>query len=231
MEERQIMEEFDKVQKQLTEDLRLQLDSKYSQEMEELYKNEQIQTNEEIQDIAEPTTRALRKEGHEASAPKEPLICWRCGETGHKKKDCVKLLFCINCGQEGHVVSRCRQPVKENCNHCSRMGHVIENCPYRRIDSYKQNNVKPYSSSRSRVPTLVGRQQTDRLRDISQRKYEEQTGNKWLQGIPETKGCKASIVTAYEWNQPQLGKENTHQFNIYEDARVLEGNKPSKLQD
>ena len=48
MEERQIMEEFDKVQKQLTEDLRWQLDSKYSQEMEELYGNEQMQTNEEI---------------------------------------------------------------------------------------------------------------------------------------------------------------------------------------
>ena len=36
VEERQIMEEFDKVQKQLTEDLKQQLDSKYSQEMEEL---------------------------------------------------------------------------------------------------------------------------------------------------------------------------------------------------
>ena len=81
------------------------------------------------------------------------------------------------------------------------------------------------------MPTLVGLQQTDRLRDISQRKYEEQTGTRWLQGIPETEGCKASIATVYEWNQPQLGKENTHKFNIYEDARVLEGNKLSKLQD
>ena len=75
VEERQIMEEFDKVQKQLIEDLRQQLDSKYSQEMEELYRNEQRQTNEEIQGIVEPTTRALRKEGQEASAPREPLIC------------------------------------------------------------------------------------------------------------------------------------------------------------
>ena len=108
---------------------------------------------------------------------------------------------------------------------------MVENCPYRRIDSYKQNNVKPYSSSRSRIPTLIGCQQTDRLRDISQRKYKEQTGTKWLQGIPETDGCEASVVTVYEWNQPQLGKENTHQFKIYENARVLEGNKPSKLQD
>ena len=67
------MEEFDKVQKQLTEDLRQQLDSKYGQEMEELYRNEQIQINEEIQGIAEPITRALRKEGHEVPTPGEPL--------------------------------------------------------------------------------------------------------------------------------------------------------------
>ena len=81
------------------------------------------------------------------------------------------------------------------------------------------------------MPTLVGRQQIGRLRDISQRKYEEQTGIKWLQSIPGTEGCKASIATVYEWNQPQLGRENTYKFNIYEDARVLEGNKPLKLQD
>ena len=42
------MEEFDKVQKQLTEDLRQQLDSKYSQETEELYRIDQMQTNEEL---------------------------------------------------------------------------------------------------------------------------------------------------------------------------------------
>ena len=190
VEERQIMEEFDKVQKQLTEDLRQQLDSKYSQEMEELYGNEQKQINEEIQGIAEPTTTALRKEGQEALATREPLICWRCSETGHKKKDCVKLPFCINCGRERHVVSRCRQPVKENCNYCNRMGHVVENCLYRRIDSYKQNNVKPYSSSRSRMPTLVGHQQTDRLRDISQRKYEEQMGLSGYRAFQRPKDVK-----------------------------------------
>ena len=68
-EERQIMKEFDKVQKQLTEDLRQQLDSKYGQETEELYRNEQMLTSEEIRGIAEPITRALRKEGHEVQHP------------------------------------------------------------------------------------------------------------------------------------------------------------------
>ena len=81
------------------------------------------------------------------------------------------------------------------------------------------------------MPTLVGHQQIGRLRDISQRKYEEQTGIKWLQSIPETEGYEASVVTVYEWNQPQFGRENAHKFNIYKDAKVLEGNKPSKLQD
>ena len=57
------MKEFDKVQKQLTEDLKQQLDSKYGQETEKLYRNEQMQTNEGIQCIAEPITRVLRKEG------------------------------------------------------------------------------------------------------------------------------------------------------------------------
>ena len=92
------MDEFDKVQKQLTEDLKLQLDSKYGQEMEKLYGNEQMQTNEEIRCIAEPITRVLRKEGEEVPTPRELLTCWKCGETGHKKKNYVKLLFCVNFG-------------------------------------------------------------------------------------------------------------------------------------
>ena len=110
------------------------------------------------------------------------------------------------------MVSKCRQPAKENYNYCNRMGHVVENCLYRRIDSYRQDNIKPYSSSRSKMPTLVGHQQIGRLGDISLRKYKEQTGIKWLHSIPETKECEASVVTAYEWNQPQLGKENTQPF-------------------
>ena len=78
------MEEFNKVQKQLTEDLKQQLDSKYGQEIEKLYRNEQMQTNEGIQCITEPITRILRKEGQEVPTPRKPLTCWKCGEMGHK---------------------------------------------------------------------------------------------------------------------------------------------------
>ena len=34
-------------------------------------------------------------------------VCWRCGELGHKKRDCRKQLFCRKCRKEGHVPALC----------------------------------------------------------------------------------------------------------------------------
>ena len=34
-------------------------------------------------------------------------VCWRCGEPGHKKRDCRKQLFCGKCRKEGHVPALC----------------------------------------------------------------------------------------------------------------------------
>ena len=34
-------------------------------------------------------------------------VCWRCGEPGHKKRDCRKQLFCRKCRKEGHVPALC----------------------------------------------------------------------------------------------------------------------------
>ena len=94
-EERQIMDEFDKVQKQLIEDLKQQLDIKYSQEMEKLYRNEQMQINEEILCTAELITRVLRKESQEVPIPREPLTCLKCSEKGHKEKGlCETTILC-----------------------------------------------------------------------------------------------------------------------------------------
>ena len=35
------------------------------------------------------------------------LVCWRCGEPGHKKRDCRKQPFCGKCRKEGHVPALC----------------------------------------------------------------------------------------------------------------------------
>ena len=34
-------------------------------------------------------------------------VCWRCGEPGHKKRDCRKPPFCGKCKKEGHVPALC----------------------------------------------------------------------------------------------------------------------------
>ena len=34
-------------------------------------------------------------------------VCWRCGEPGHKKRDCHKPPFCGKCRKEGHVPALC----------------------------------------------------------------------------------------------------------------------------
>ena len=34
-------------------------------------------------------------------------VCWRCGEPGHKKRDCSKQPFCGKCRKEGHVPALC----------------------------------------------------------------------------------------------------------------------------
>ena len=34
-------------------------------------------------------------------------VCWRCGEPGHKKRDCHKQPFCGKCRKEGHVPALC----------------------------------------------------------------------------------------------------------------------------
>ena len=34
-------------------------------------------------------------------------VCWRCGEPGHKKRDCRKQPFCGKCRKEGHVPALC----------------------------------------------------------------------------------------------------------------------------
>ena len=75
-------------------------------------------------------------------------VCWRCGEPGHKKRDCRKPPFCRKCRKEGHVPALCplstgptlpsplHQQVDKfsnptnRCIHCGG-AHVPGSCPVR----------------------------------------------------------------------------------------------------
>ena len=75
-------------------------------------------------------------------------VCWRCGEPGHKKRDCHKPPFCGKCRKEGHVPALCplstgstlpsllQQQVDKfsnltnRCIHCGG-AHVPGSCPVR----------------------------------------------------------------------------------------------------
>ena len=76
------------------------------------------------------------------------LVCWRCGEPGHKKRDCHKQPFCGKCRKEGHVPALCplgkgptppsqlqQQADKfsipaNRCIHCGG-AHIPNSCPVR----------------------------------------------------------------------------------------------------
>ena len=75
-------------------------------------------------------------------------VCWRCGEPGHKKRDCRKQPFCGKCRKEGHVPALCplgkgptppsqlqQQADKfsipaNRCIHCGG-AHIPNSCPVR----------------------------------------------------------------------------------------------------
>ena len=100
------MKEFEKLQKQLSEDLKQQMELKYQQKIQDIHWGVRTKQTTEIYRVLEPQQRNLRKEGYEASAPMDQLLCLRCGEAGHRKKDCIKTLFHTNCGKNGHTTDK-----------------------------------------------------------------------------------------------------------------------------
>ena len=93
-------------------------------------------------------------------------VCWRCGEPGHKKRDCRKPLFCGKCRKEGHVPALCplstgptlpsplHQQVDKfsnptnRCIHCGG-AHVPGSCPVRYQPKAISNTSKYGSSKQS----------------------------------------------------------------------------------
>ena len=127
--EKQLAEEFEKIQKQLSEDLKQQMEHSYQQKIQEIHRRSKMRQPMETYRVLEPLQRNVRKEGYEVSPTTEQLLCWKCGKAG--KKDCLKTLFCTNCGKNGHTFSKCRQLVGGACTYCTRPDHIEEYCPSR----------------------------------------------------------------------------------------------------
>ena len=88
------------------------------------------------------------KQSKNANSTDTAQVCWRCGELGHKKRDCRKPPFCGKCRKEGHVPALCpmntgptlpspqQQQVDKfsnptnQCIHCGG-NHVPGSCPVR----------------------------------------------------------------------------------------------------
>ena len=60
----------------------------YQQKIQIIHQGTRTKQTTETQRIPELSQRNPRKEGYEVSVLMDQLICWRCGEVGHKKKDC-----------------------------------------------------------------------------------------------------------------------------------------------
>ena len=100
--------------------------------------------------------------------PTDTQVCWRCGEPGHKKRDCRKPPFCGKCRKEGHVPALCPlstgptppSPLQQQvdkfsnltnrCIHCGGE-HVPGSCPVRyqpKATSSTSNYGSPKQSTR-----------------------------------------------------------------------------------
>ena len=92
-------------------------------------------------------------------------VCWRCGEPGHKKRDCHKPPFCGKCRKEGHVPALCPlstgplpSPLQQQvdkfsnptnrCIHCGG-AHVPGSCPVRYQPKATSSTSKYGSSKQS----------------------------------------------------------------------------------
>ncbi|XP_024121612.1 pleckstrin homology-like domain family B member 1 isoform X3 [Oryzias melastigma] len=54
------------------------------------------------------------------SGPPTELVCWRCGEKGHRKDDCSKKAWCNSCKSASHTDRACRRKERGRGSRCAR---------------------------------------------------------------------------------------------------------------
>ena len=69
--EKQLVEEFKKIQKQLSEDFKQQMEHSYQQKIQEIHRRSKMRQPMETYRVLEPLQRNLGKEGYEVSPPRE----------------------------------------------------------------------------------------------------------------------------------------------------------------
>ena len=107
------------------------------------------------------------KQSKNVNATDTAQVCWRCGEPGHKKRDCRKPPFCGKCRKEGHIPALCplstgptlppplQQQVDKfsnptnRCIHCGG-DHVPGSCPVR-YQPKATSSTSHYSSPQRRT--------------------------------------------------------------------------------
>ena len=107
------------------------------------------------------------KQSKNVNATDTAQVCWRCGEPGHKKRDCRKPPFCGKCRKEGHVPALCPlstgptlpSPLQQQvdkfsnstnqCIHCGR-DHVPGSCPVR-YQAKATSSTSHYGSPKQRT--------------------------------------------------------------------------------
>ena len=107
------------------------------------------------------------KQSKNVNATDTAQVCWRCGEPGHKKRDCRKPPFCGKCRKEGHVPALCHlstgptlpSPLQQQvdkfsnptnrCIHCGG-DHVPGSCPVR-YQPKATSSTSHYSSPQQRT--------------------------------------------------------------------------------
>ena len=89
--EKQLSKEFENMQRQLSEELQEQLECSYQQKIKQAHRISK-QTRENYI-TPEWSQIKLRENSDEVRVPAEQVSCWRCSESGHRKKECWKYYF------------------------------------------------------------------------------------------------------------------------------------------